>query len=159
MAHNKLTLLNGSRIVLDEIHSALVPEVVDFDESSPLILENDQHEYIGTAEVTDVKTETFALLQNKDLENTSHPGTTSWSNALHTLATQVEGFSQLDKVSVVTFYVHAVSGAGLIIAASAPEVDDVVVEESGPEVIPTEEEQYASLDTVGDIDTDVEGNQ
>jgi hypothetical protein len=158
MANNKLTLLSGSLISLNTIHSALVPEVVDFLESAPLILENDQHEYIGTAEITDVKTETFALLQKKDLEGTSHPGTTSWANALHTLAEQVEGFSQLDKVSIVTFFVHATSGSGLIIAAATHE-SEPVIEDVEPEVIPTEEEQYASLYTVGDIDSDVEGNQ
>lgn len=155
MSKNVLTLLTGSQVVLGTIHTAIVPEVVDFDESAPLTLENDKHEYLGTAEVTNVKTATFALLQKDDFESTSHHGTRSYPNALQTLAAQVQGFSQLDKVSLVTYVVQAVSDTGLTINA-APKIE-VVDEPDTP--VPSEEEQYAGLATVADIATDVEGNQ
>lgn len=156
--NNTLTLLNGSRIVLNSVHSALVPEVVLYEEEAPLILQNDKHEYLGTAEITDVKVETFALLQNKDLEQTSHDGTKAWPNALTTLVEQVPGFSQLDKVSIVTFFVHEVSGSGLTVNASDLEDTGYTVGLDLAVVEPSEEEQYAGLATVGEIE-DADGNE
>lgn len=161
--NNTLTLLAGASVKLATIHTTLVPEVVNFDQEAPVVLQNDQHEYVGTAEVTDVKIITFALLQQRDLDGTNHPETQSWQNALHVLVTQVPEFSQLDKVSLVTFYVHAVSDAGLQIS-QAPEVAEAleVVEDAIEEAFeePSEDEQYAALDKVSEIEVDDnEGNQ
>lgn len=151
-----LILLSGSIVVLNTVQAALLPEVVTLESGSIITLENDKQEYLGTAEITDVKVETFALLQQKDLELTTHEETTSWPNALATLAEQAPGFSQLDKVSIVTFYVTAVAGSGLVINAATAVEAPAPVEPPAPE--PSVAEQFSALDTVAQLGTDVEGN-
>lgn len=141
-----LTLLSGSSVELHATHTAILPEAVTYEDGTLVTLENDKHEFLGTAEITDVQLVTFALVQKSDLVHTCHPDTATWSGALHTLATQAPGFSQLDKVSIVRFVVDTVSTAGLTINAAEP-----TEHEPDATVVPTFEEQLNALDTVTQI--------
>lgn len=147
-----LTLLTGSQVNLGASHTAIVPEVVSLSKGDIVDVENDKHEYLGTVEITDVQVHTFALLQNRHLAGVSHPDMTTWPNALSVLSAQVPDFSQLDKVSTVTFFAHAVSGAGLTVGAAVESEPPVVEAES--EAPPSEEDQYAALGEP----IDIEGN-
>jgi hypothetical protein len=141
-----LVLLSGATISIDDEQIAVIHGVFTAEPDETVRLVNAAGEILGVAKVTASLTKTFALIQNAELANNSHPDMTSWPGAHAVLLDQIEEFRQTDQVTIVAFIPQAVTSVGIEI--NTPEE---VTEVSEVEKIPSEDEQYASLDEVANV--------
>jgi len=102
MEEKNIQLYGGSVIEQGVQASVLLPfieeEVKDGD---VVFLIGENEEIVGTALVDDLSVHTFAMVHNKQLADNVHPEMRHWANAFAFLCSKHEGFSQLEKVTII----------------------------------------------------------
>jgi hypothetical protein len=151
MTTNYLTLLPGTQLLLGETQTLFLPEDYGNDGlyvGDEAVLQNEQKEVLGTALVRSLVVQVFAHLQTRDFAGTAHSGLTAWHTAAETLRDLVPGFSITDRVSIIGVEVLTLLQPGFTVSASKQDNDIGVVD------VPSEEQQFAGLDTLADEGAD-----